>query len=923
MSLLLRLSMLLAVLLAPAVYADTAAGPAFDKYGDPLPTGAVARLGTAQHRSANSRVRFSPDGQSLLVLTWGKYLTVYDVKTGQQTSRKALPTAPANESQLFSDGKRALLSRTSPDGSGRSSWEVWDLEAGKLIVSINPETQWYQPPTISPDGTCLALCHTTYSNVQTQKTQVWDAKTGKKTDLDSVVLGNNGGYSGLPVVFVAGGKNLIVPSVTNASSKYRCVSVADGKTVWEADFDKPYWVPSVSPDGTLLMMLQDFGGGGVATTAEYIALDAATGKSKAITLPKGLKAYESLTFSPDGQYLIRVPMEYGKSTSLPLSIWDWKRGKPTELGKGIVANRGAEFPTIAVSPDSKTILLTDGGIRLFDLATGKSLWPDAAERGHIGAVSALVFSVDGRRLMSTGPDKSVRVWDVATATSVGRWAVRDASYSAEWSPDGGYNGSPVGTPVANMSPDGRRVVVLDPMDEKLPPTLRVVEIDSGRTVGTAAMPKVEVVNGQEPEFDRAGFSPAGDTVFVVFGSPVYDDQVTASSSLGSLNVASGKWQILGKVEPRRGKSAAMSTDARRWTNIGKIFAPATGQETFDLIGAGSGPTAFSPDGRLVAGIEGGKTVDWRRGGRQNPAPIAGVRVWDARTGHLAASLKWMPEKPSNAFLAGVMRKAMYLDKAAAPHPWQLALHPAGRLLVTADFFGVRVWDLLTGEVVRTLPLPARPPIEYIRGSPASAVAFSPDGTRLATGLPDGTILLWDVPRPPSQAPAATAISGLFADLNGSDAAKAWAAAWRLADAPADAVRLVRESVKPVEAPAEADVAKLIADLDAPAYRRREAATRRLEAMADRVLPAVVKALGSPISEEVQDRLRRVRGTVPDDAKPLPPWAATAGRVIALLEHAGTPDARKLLEELAAGAPGAWLTREAQESLARGWPSAKK
>ena len=47
---------------------------------------------------------------------------------------------------------------------------------------------------------------------------------------------------------------------------------------------------------------------------------------------------------------------------------------------------------------------------------------------------------------------------------------------------------------------------------------------------------------------------------------------------------------------------------------------------------------------------------------------------------------------------------------------------------------VEVWDTATGQKVQTF-----------KGhfGPVHTIAFSPDGTRLATGSPDGTLRLWD------------------------------------------------------------------------------------------------------------------------------------------------------------------------------------
>src|SRR5262249_18394584 len=58
----------------------------------------------------------------------------------------------------------------------------------------------------------------------------------------------------------------------------------------------------------------------------------------------------------------------------------------------------------------------DGRIRLFDLSSGSALQRDFE---HRESVQRVVFSPNGRYLASSSDDRTVRLWDVATGKSIG------------------------------------------------------------------------------------------------------------------------------------------------------------------------------------------------------------------------------------------------------------------------------------------------------------------------------------------------------------------------------------------------------------------------------------------------------------------------------------------------------------------------
>src|SRR5262249_29732003 len=137
---------------------------------------------------------------------------------------------------------------------------------------------------------------------------------------------------------------------------------------------------------------------------------------------------------------------------------------------------------------------------------------------------------------------------------------------------------------------------------------------------------------------------------------------------------------------------------------------------------------------------------------------------------------------------------------------QLAFSPDDRLLASSDRDVVHLWEVTTGKKIRTF--------RGHRGE-IESLSFSSNGRRLASSGSDSPALVWDLPAPLGGArvprPSEKELAGWWADLAGEDAGRAWAAVWRLADAPT-AVPFLGRHLKPATEAETREIRRLIDDL---------------------------------------------------------------------------------------------------------------
>jgi RNA polymerase sigma factor (sigma-70 family) len=885
-----------------------------DVLGDPLPDGALARLGSRRLRPGDAvqALAFSPGGRRLACWSGGgsnqDNFTVWDSATGQLLRRVDMPGTQLKALHWLTDGRGAAVVRIGPE-----EYFVWDftddsapapqVPAGVAMNSYGDST--LLDVTISPDGRWLAAGRVARQN-QPKAIEVWELELNRPLNrLKSRAVGAQVGH-GVGVVFTPDSKTVIAFSRKLDPDQQGFVQLG------------PSRAPPGEPEEQARCVAWD-----VATGQERTAFDPTA--PGGFNLSFGIHQPVPRTFAvtPDGQTLI-VGQRDGA-----LRLWDWQAGRerrsfpahpagsrqPAEAagvvalavrgdGRTLVtagmfggprrwnlttnreigsADEGLSiFQSITISPDGKLLAggTTTGQVRIWDLATGAEHCPVP---GHSSTVEMVYVLSDGRTALTASSDRTVRSWDITT----GREQRRVPLEAPQWCWPTGF------------TPDGRGLIGRSIWSGYTDHEKYLWDTGTGQRLPLAeafTLPrcwiKTAPVNGSVLALD------GGDQTLTLRDWPSGRLRQTFRPPIPELPGYGYQTNAAALAADGR-LAAAVGEDRRRdlrghgWVSL---YNAATGAvlHRWDTSDAIYQRVAITPDGLGVV-VGGAPMVGPTPVGTPRPPWKAGqaLLLLDAETGE--SIRRFLPPRT---------------ETTAFRYITAIAISPDGRQLAAAERdHVVHVYELATGQSRRKLAG---------HTNEVTSLAFTPDGRRLISVSRDVTGLVWDVSLSAAgragTAPQPADADRLWAELAKPEWELAGPALATLAAHPEAAVGLLTQRLRPADQPPRVaeEVERLVRQMDSPKYGARELAAAELRRLGRSALPHLRRHAKDTASAEVRGRLTQLIQGLAD--VPLPSEQLRELRALELLEQVGTPTARAHLRALAGGHREAELTRAAADAL---------
>jgi RNA polymerase sigma factor (sigma-70 family) len=833
------------------------AEPRRDRYGDPLPPGALTRLGTIRLRHGGhvKSVAFTPDGKSVVSGGFDGWAVLWDVRTGKRL--RQFRGGTIQSVAVDPEGKRLALPNYN-DGK----IILYELATGKELATCPGHRGGTGVVVFSPYGKWLASAGKIQRlGGKDKRIRVWDAATLR--EVRSWQVEGDWVYQ---LQFTPNGKGLAsVLASEDKEWEFRFWDAATGEEqpLRGALADVRVGAFCFSADGKTLLT------GSNAETGGLLQLwDLATGKEVRTVAARIEGGIKQVALAPDGKSAWAITW-YWPGNHKPQQ-WDLSTGK--QLLSLAHPSYITQIEDFALSPDGKCLATGtySHDVFLWDTTTGRR---SSDFVGHRDLATAAAFTPDGQHLWTGGCDKTIRYWSAASGEQLRLLSQEGNKGGTVWTLALRPDGKMLAASLIHRNNDDPRKKSFD---------FRLWDLTSGK--------ERELRHGQGDWVTAVAFSPDGRVLASRGEDPTIREMLASRGEDQNIRQTIRLWDVAAGKERARLRCEEAGAYGIAFSPDGRHLISALDKETIGFWDVQTGHLIR----RLSVGLSGGIPIpllsrDGRMlvtGGGEQP-----LRLWEVASG----------------------KERGRIERPDAKRYVVAALSPDGHILAWFDSHQpIKLWDLIADKQLGELG-------DRTNMAAVESLTFSRDSRRLASSHDDGTVLIWDVARLWPKADTAARISAkrleeLWNELASADAAKAYGAMRTLAALPDQSIPLLRQRLPKTTSANAEKIARQLADLDSEQFEVRERACRGLQELGMSAEAAMRRALRMQPSLEVRRRLEPILEKLESSVRTAEELRIL--RAVEVLEWITSLEARRFLEELARGSPDSWLTQEAKSSVQR-------